>query len=156
MARTASPVATASTATSCCSKPPPWQPWQTRMSSRALQRVSHGVSLIEVLVVVGLMALALALFSGVLGGGLDGLRLRNATKTLAAQLRYTRAAAIHTGEPRVLALDVDAAHWHTGQREGDLPGKPTRSEEHTSELQSLMRISYAVFCLKKKNNKILI
>src|SRR3546814_8868405 len=30
----------------------------------------------------------------------------------------------------------------------------TRSEEHTSELQSLMRISYAVFCLKKKKNKI--
>src|SRR3546814_3585613 len=28
-----------------------------------------------------------------------------------------------------------------------------RSEEHTSELQSLMRISYTVFCLKKKNNK---
>src|SRR3546814_8074762 len=38
------------------------------------------------------------------------------------------------------------------------PGSPTtpeykRSEEHTSELQSLMRISYAVFCLKKKKNK---
>src|SRR3546814_1939932 len=32
-----------------------------------------------------------------------------------------------------------------------LPGR--RSEEHTSELQSLMRISYAVFCLKKKNIK---
>src|SRR3546814_10692328 len=31
------------------------------------------------------------------------------------------------------------------------PDRP-RSEEHTSELQSLMRISYAVFCLKKKNN----
>src|SRR3546814_6206884 len=30
----------------------------------------------------------------------------------------------------------------------------TRSEEHTSELQSLMRISYAVFCLKKKKKKI--
>src|SRR3546814_3931243 len=29
-----------------------------------------------------------------------------------------------------------------------------RSEEHTSELQSLMRISYAVFCLKKKNNNL--
>src|SRR3546814_6579967 len=29
---------------------------------------------------------------------------------------------------------------------------PSRSEEHTSELQSLMRISYAVFCLKKKKN----
>src|SRR3546814_8332084 len=33
-------------------------------------------------------------------------------------------------------------------------GKPkARSEEHTSELQSLMRISYAVFCLKKKNKE---
>src|SRR3546814_9939982 len=31
--------------------------------------------------------------------------------------------------------------------------RPRRSEEHTSELQSLMRISYAVFCLKKKNTK---
>src|SRR3546814_2375139 len=31
---------------------------------------------------------------------------------------------------------------------------PLRSEEHTSELQSLMRISYAVFCLKKKNTHI--
>src|SRR3546814_3626743 len=30
----------------------------------------------------------------------------------------------------------------------------TRSEEHTSELQSLMRISYAVLCLKKKNNRL--
>src|SRR3546814_10316213 len=33
-----------------------------------------------------------------------------------------------------------------------ISGRP-RSEEHTSELQSLMRISYAVFCLKKKKNK---
>src|SRR3546814_9711059 len=31
------------------------------------------------------------------------------------------------------------------------PAAPDRSEEHTSELQSLMRISYSVFCLKKKN-----
>src|SRR3546814_7338009 len=33
------------------------------------------------------------------------------------------------------------------------PWSAMRSEEHTSELQSLMRISYAVFCLKKKKNK---
>src|SRR3546814_4584337 len=32
---------------------------------------------------------------------------------------------------------------------------PSRSEEHTSELQSLMRISYAVFCLKKKNMSVI-
>src|SRR3546814_3078027 len=34
----------------------------------------------------------------------------------------------------------------------DLPAAGRRSEEHTSELQSLMRISYAVFCLKKKKH----
>src|SRR3546814_2961656 len=34
-----------------------------------------------------------------------------------------------------------------------LPSRPCRSEEHTSELQSLMRISYAVFCLKKKTKQ---
>src|SRR3546814_7995250 len=37
--------------------------------------------------------------------------------------------------------------------EAELKTNPRRSEEHTSELQSLMRISYAVFCLKKKTNK---
>src|SRR3546814_1687448 len=39
---------------------------------------------------------------------------------------------------------------------GQIPEAPLllRSEEHTSELQSLMRISYAVFCLKKKNQTI--
>src|SRR3546814_7553763 len=36
---------------------------------------------------------------------------------------------------------------------GDQLAFVVRSEEHTSELQSLMRISYAVFCLKKKNKK---
>src|SRR3546814_6162621 len=36
----------------------------------------------------------------------------------------------------------------------DQSGGDHRSEEHTSELQSLMRISYAVFCLKKKNEHI--
>src|SRR3546814_1876879 len=41
-------------------------------------------------------------------------------------------------------------------RAGHLPRRPddeARSEEHTSELQSLMRISYAVFCLKKKKQQ---
>src|SRR3546814_1922099 len=46
-------------------------------------------------------------------------------------------------EPRGLALIGPGKH---GSRELNY-----RSEEHTSELQSLMRISYAVFCLKKQN-----
>src|SRR3546814_4737729 len=40
--------------------------------------------------------------------------------------------------------ELDSWYWNAGCRH--------RSEEHTSELQSLMRISYAVFCLKKKIN----
>src|SRR3546814_5205181 len=44
-----------------------------------------------------------------------------------------------------------AFSWMKAKRcAGLLPIRRSRSEEHTSELQSLMRISYAVFCLKKK------
>src|SRR3546814_3386663 len=43
-----------------------------------------------------------------------------------------------------------AADGGLGQAQGPGGGDEARSEEHTSELQSLMRISYAVFCLKKK------
>src|SRR3546814_2514254 len=45
---------------------------------------------------------------------------------------------------------LDAAAGRDGEARRD-----SRSEEHTSELQSLMRISYAVFCLKKKKKKTL-
>src|SRR3546814_4972684 len=41
-------------------------------------------------------------------------------------------------------------YWHL---DGTMQDMPIRSEEHTSELQSLMRISYAVFCLKKKKTQ---
>src|SRR3546814_8570502 len=50
-----------------------------------------------------------------------------------------------------VALDDDA-RGRAGREEGEIVhvgGRRHRSEEHTSELQSLMRISYAVFCLKK-------
>src|SRR3546814_4040188 len=50
------------------------------------------------------------------------------------------------GKPVLLSVGYAACHWcHVMAHE--------RSEEHTSELQSLMRISYAVFCLKKKTKK---
>src|SRR3546814_9873444 len=45
---------------------------------------------------------------------------------------------------------ASAPRWYRAPRAGPVPPAPARSEEHTSELQSLMRISYAVFCLKKK------
>src|SRR3546814_3226590 len=47
-------------------------------------------------------------------------------------------------------IEVEDRCAHTGYSR--FPVRGTRSEEHTSELQSLMRISYAVFCLKKKTH----
>src|SRR3546814_16745241 len=52
---------------------------------------------------------------------------------------------VHLGERGV---EIAEAREH-----GDRPEGLLRSEEHTSELQSLMRISYAVFCLKKKTQR---
>src|SRR3546814_5834016 len=64
----------------------------------------------------------------------------------------------------VQSLGSDAGHRERSLEAPHLQPQPVvrrlvaevglvRSEEHTSELQSLMRISYAVFCLKKKNRK---
>src|SRR3546814_994610 len=62
------------------------------------------------------------------------------------------AVSRHRGQRCEIQVQVDAARV-----ELDLAaigaGADQRSEEHTSELQSLMRISYAVFCLKKKKRK---
>src|SRR3546814_2934641 len=64
-------------------------------------------------------------------------------------------------EPQALAFCFESAARGTAAAGARLeirvvPGRAycfDRSEEHTSELQSLKRISYAVFCLQKKNNK---
>src|SRR3546814_1188565 len=89
-------------------------------------------------------------------GPLYALPTYPAALTISAQAASSitsmpRAAACFSLEPApgpattrsVLALTDPAAL---------APRRSARSEEHTSELQSLMRISYAVFCLKKKNN----
>src|SRR3546814_3396228 len=68
---------------------------------------------------------------------------------VAQPLHRLAAAPVRTGDeeeiagakPQAAAMDEQVAHGHL------------RSEEHTSEPQSLMRISYAVFCLKKKKKE---
>src|SRR3546814_1544206 len=54
---------------------------------------------------------------------------------------------------RYYQFEVSVFAPSTGKIEVNRVTDPYRSEEHTSELQSLMRISYAVFCLKKKNTQ---
>src|SRR3546814_2599839 len=72
-------------------------------------------------------------------------------------------AAAHFAHLQLLALaEQVGGHGGDARGQGGFAGVAVaayadqqhhgRSEEHTSELQSLMRISYAVFCLKKKNN----
>src|SRR3546814_10144335 len=53
--------------------------------------------------------------------------------------------------PDLVGIQVRVLQALGAQRALVVWGRDGRSEEHTSELQSLMRISYAVFCLKKKN-----
>src|SRR3546814_8856623 len=74
---------------------------------------------------------------------------------LQRQRRGTRF--VGAGEQRGIDLVAARAQLPGGpvaalqsQRGAQRSGQRARSEEHTSELQSLMRISYAVFCLKKK------
>src|SRR3546814_5956315 len=55
------------------------------------------------------------------------------------------------GDIGLLMIIIAVAHPQETSCEGEKSANRARSEEHTSELQSLMRISYAVFCLKKKN-----
>src|SRR3546814_2501789 len=56
------------------------------------------------------------------------------------------------GPPIEPPPDSVRQYFHDWLTRDGFPFWPFRSEEHTSELQSLMRISYAVFCLKKKKN----
>src|SRR3546814_5205425 len=66
----------------------------------------------------------------------------------ARDTRFDRADVVVAGD-RIVAIGLDAARRHLAASP-DARRIDARSEEHTSELQSLMRISYAVFCLKKK------
>src|SRR3546814_7424558 len=65
--------------------------------------------------------------------------------------KFRMAAVLATAAFAVLPMTTQAATYPTRPINLIVPFGPGRSEEHTSELQSLMRISYAVFCLKKKN-----
>src|SRR3546814_9679329 len=77
----------------------------------------------------------------------SGANLSSMDSSMAPALTAAAASAHALGLPqRVVTSARDSQHTR-----GSLHPEGKRSEEHTSELQSLMRISYAVFCLQKKN-----
>src|SRR3546814_4381021 len=92
-------------------------------------------------------------------------QLRKAHHLVSAAVGQDRARPVHElvqpAKPRD-PLRTRAKHQMVGITQDDVRTSGAhafrlhrlRSEEHTSELQSLMRISYAVFCLKKKNKHI--
>src|SRR3546814_7325733 len=71
--------------------------------------------------------------------------------------RYAAYAIASGGDPDQVAKGREAVATHVAmlspEADEEVLRAAGRSEEHTSELQSLMRISYAVFCLKKKKHR---
>src|SRR3546814_7396179 len=90
-----------------------------------------------------------------MGIGFTGGHMRRGRSTahgIAALSPEARRKSWSTSPPKPPRARISAwARWRPAP--ADICSHGRRSEEHTSELQSLMRISYAVFCLKKKNNK---
>jgi general secretion pathway protein H len=81
-----------------------------------------GFTLLEVLVVLVIVAMATTLAAMVFSGGLDGMRLRSSAKEIAAQLRYTRTEAIATGHPQRFTIDPRGHRWQAaGNRQGRIP-----------------------------------
>ena len=99
---------------------------------------SRGVSLLEMLLVVALIAIAGMLAAMVLTGGLDGMRLRSSSKEIAAQLRYARAQAIATGQPQRFVIDPVRHQWQgPHQRQGSIP--PSLGIEFTGAREAQAR-----------------
>ncbi len=85
-------------------------------------RRPRGFSLLEVLLVVGLIAVASMLAAAAISGGFDRLALQSTAKELAAQLRYTRTQAIASGAPQRFVIDPQARIWQAPNgRHGTIP-----------------------------------
>jgi len=75
-----------------------------------------GYTLIELLAVLVLVAAIVALGAATISRKLPGQRLQQSAKELAAQLRYTRAQAIATGQPQVFMIDANSREWRAGEK----------------------------------------
>jgi general secretion pathway protein H len=93
-------------------------------TNRSGARRNRGVSLLELVVVISLIAIASAMAAGLMASGLPGQQLRGASRELAAQLRFARAQAIVTGQAQRFELDATTREWRgPKRRQGALPKK---------------------------------
>lgn len=92
------------------------------MIAPASGRRARGVSLVEMLLVVALFALASLLAATAMTGGFKGMQLRSTAKEIASQVRYTRAQALATGQPQRFVIDPQAHRWEAPNgRHGEIP-----------------------------------
>src|SRR3546814_2270038 len=121
---------------------------QFRLNEALLLAGRDAGALHQVRVALRRLRSAFSIFKPVIGGDAH-TPLRDELRWLASELANARNldVLLERAKPGALRDRIAAS------REAAYDAVGERSEEHTSELQSLMRISYAVFCLKKKKNK---
>lgn len=96
-----------------------------------------GMSLLEMLLVLALVAAIALLAAMAMNGGMDGIKLRSAGKSLAAELRYTRTRAIATGVPQQFELNLRQHRWQGPDgRHGELPAGLKVSYTGAGQLQT--------------------
>src|SRR3546814_3887955 len=117
----------------------------TKYAAREMIRGGRGGAIVNVSSQAGLVAL-----TGHISYGSSKAALDNITRVSALELGR-HGIRVNSVNPTVVMTPMSAWYWGRDDIQGPFL-EQMRSEEHTSELQSLMRISYAVFCLKKKNN----
>lgn len=105
---------------------------------------SRGFTLIEVLVVAMVIALAMAVVAGTMGTGMAGQQMRSASRDMVAALRHTRGQAIVKREAQVLSIDVEGRSYIAAGRASatlpkglDLEVETARSEVSADGIASI-------------------
>jgi len=84
----------------------------------------RGFSLLEMMLVIAIIALASVLAAAAVTGGTAGMQLRSSAREIAAQLRFTRAQALASGEPQRFVIDPHAHSWRAPKdHHGEIPRK---------------------------------
>ena len=102
--------------------------------------------MLETLLVVAILALAAALAAAAVTGGFRGTELRATAKEMAANLRYTRARAISTGQPQSFTVDPQAHAWTAPNgRDGEIPERLSVTFTGAREVQPTEGVGAVVF-----------